>query len=146
MTLIINSGSLKGIIKMNAKEKDYAYLTKRLHTLVTREYANNSYRLDNIAYFAGLIIKDHLNNRIEIDAIYKPITLKNDRVFTFHLGLNVYLFCRHFDNKGLFHLYFYEKAAGEMACLNFHLKDENRLLRGFYFYYNENTKKVDYLY
>lgn len=41
---------------MNTKEKDYAYLTKRLHTLVTREYANNSYWLDNIAYFAGLII------------------------------------------------------------------------------------------
>ena len=131
---------------MNAKEKDYSYLIKRLNTLLTKEYANMSYRLDNIAYFAGLIIKDHFNNRIEINEEYKPITLKNDRVFTFHLGVNVYLFCRIYDNKGLIYLYFYEKAQGEMRCLNFHLQDKNRLLRGFSFCYNENTKKVDYFY
>lgn len=128
------------------KEKDYKYLTTRLRTLLTRQYANRSYQLDNIAYFAGLIIKDHFNNRIEIDEFNKPVTAKNDRIFTFHLGCNVYMLCRIFENKGLTHLYFYEKAAGELCCMNYHLIDENRLMRGFSFYYNEKTKNVDYIY
>ena len=123
-------------------KEDYKYLVTRLRTLLTRQYANRSYQLDNSAYFAGLIIKDHFNLRIEINELYKPVTAKNDRIFTFHIGCNVYMLCRIFGNKGLTHLYFYEKAAGEIECLNFHLKDKNRLLRRFSFYYNGNTKRI----
>ena len=125
------------------KEKDYKYLTTRLRTLLTRQYANMSYRLDNIAYFAGLIIKDHFNLRVDIAELYKPEPFKGDKMFSFHLGGNVYMFLhKHKDSVNLTHLFFFEKAAGELGCMNYYLKDDNRLLRGFWLYYNENTKKL----
>lgn len=130
---------------MRTKEMNYSYLRKRLYALLTKEYVDTKYRLDNIAYFSGLILKKHSNNRIEIKEANKPETFKNDRIFTFHIGQNIYLLCHIFNSRGIVFIYFYKRAFGEIECLKFHYKGVNRLLYEFEFYSDEEMQKVYYV-